>query len=107
MAPGYYTTFDDVDVGEGGSTFTFELEARPDPVAVTGEVVDESTGEGIDGAEVQLDGPPYHELTTEADGSFSAEVIPGDYEVSIQAEGYYSESISSSSASPEPSPPST
>lgn len=68
---------------------TVELEPLPDPVPVTGTVVDAlAGGAGVAGADVQVVGPTETAATTDADGSYTVALLPGLYELSASAPGY-------------------
>jgi hypothetical protein len=67
--------------------------ATTDPVAtgtLAGTVSDASTGDGIGGATVSVDGTDLSE-TTEPDGSYTIQLPEGSHSVTASAEGYQSQ----------------
>ncbi len=59
------------------------------PVLLTGHVVDADSSRPIAGAAVSV---PGARTTTSADGRFTLETLPGELTVTIEAQGYLSES---------------
>lgn len=63
---------------------------------ITGTIIDETTGEEIDGAVVFVEGdkPPPERIGTEADGTYSIDVEAGVYNVTVRAPQYEIMSVS-------------
>jgi hypothetical protein len=73
-------------VNIGGLTATFVVTATPVVAAyITGSVTDAGTGNAISGASVIAGS---YQITTGADGSYSLQVAPGTYIVTVIFEGY-------------------
>lgn len=60
-----------------------------------GTILDATSGEGVEEAKIYLSGEGgSSEMKTDKNGGFSAELTPGSYELTIEAEGYQEESFS-------------
>ncbi|MER7439507.1 S8 family serine peptidase [Micromonospora avicenniae] len=55
---------------------------------LTGKVTDAKSGEPLSGAEVKISGPIHRTVTTGADGSYTATLSAGEYDVTASAYGY-------------------
>ena len=89
-AEGYEGGYADADIAEDATTLPpFELTALPDPVTVSGSVVDAETGDGIAGAYLEAYGLDYADGVTDGDGTFSLDLYPGDTEFYVSAEDYF------------------
>jgi outer membrane protein OmpA-like peptidoglycan-associated protein len=65
-----------------------ELVPKPRNGSVRGQVLG-GDGQGVAAAQVQLEGPSSHALTTDATGQFAVGELPtGTYSVRVDAEGY-------------------
>lgn len=76
-----------------GATAAITLTPLPDPVEVSGSVVDADTEDGIAEAYVYADGSDYDEATTDGAGDYTLQLRPGSYELTAEADGYFSESV--------------
>ena len=70
-------------------TITVDFELTPLPGVIAGTVTDASTGDPISGANVTANGVS---VSTGADGSYSIELAPGNYTVTVSKDGYESSS---------------
>ncbi|GAB3933046.1 hypothetical protein GCM10027614_03280 [Micromonospora vulcania] len=94
------TAADNNVYGEGRLDALALLNAAPTggTGTVAGTVTDAATGAAIAGATVTFAGPAARELTTAADGKYSAILPIGDYQVTIAAFGYASQTTSATIA---------
>src|SRR5699024_2905150 len=76
--------------GEGRLDALALLNEAPvgDTGTVAGTVTDESTGDAVAGADVELVGEISRTLTTEEDGTFSVRLPVGDYTATVSKFGY-------------------
>jgi len=89
-------TADDNNVyGEGRLDALALLNAAPigDNGTLAGTVTDAATGSPLAGVDIALTGPADRQLTTGADGKFSALVPSGDYQVAVTLFGYESKTL--------------
>lgn len=89
-ADGYLASTQDVTVAEDATAFTMTLEEEPTEYTTDVEVVD-ADGNAVADATVTVNGDTY---TTDADGMASVTLEEGDYEFSVSADGYESNSVS-------------
>lgn len=87
-AVGYYSNSTSETV-ISGETITVDFELTPLPGVIAGTVTDASTGDPISGANVTANGVS---VSTGADGSYSIELAPGNYTVTVSKDGYESSS---------------
>jgi|GEM_PF-2104654 len=88
-ADGYLDGYLEFEVTAGTTALPdFELEALPDPVTVTGSVVDADGGAAVEGAYVYAYGDLYDEDYSASDGTYSLDLAPGFYDVYVEADGY-------------------
>lgn len=80
--------------GEGRLDALALLEAAPVGEAGTleGTVTDANTGDPLEGASVEIEGPVERSLATGEDGSYSALLTAGSYDVDVEAFGYQADS---------------
>jgi outer membrane protein assembly factor BamB/protocatechuate 3,4-dioxygenase beta subunit len=87
---GFETFADSVVVPEAGSV-TFDIELAPLPRGNLEGVVTSAGGDPVVGAVLTGDGPMTWEATSGEDGRFDVEdLVEGDYEVSVSANGFVS-----------------
>lgn len=89
-ADGYLASAQDVAVTENDTAFTLALEEEPTEYTTDVEVVD-ADGNAVADATVTVNGDTY---TTDADGMASVTLTEGDYDFSVSAEGFESNSVS-------------
>lgn len=101
VAPGKTYSYYVVSVGDssslGRSSDTVEV-TLPEPAkknaVITGRITDETTGNGLLGAKVDiipLRGWDFERAVTDSMGNYFAEVTPGDYLIGFEARGYEGE----------------
>ncbi len=87
---GFETTTETVDVPESG-TVTLDVDLVPLPRGEVSGTVTSTTGEPVAGATLTGDGLLEWTATTGDDGGYTADdLLEGDYEVTITADGYLS-----------------
>jgi bacillopeptidase F (M6 metalloprotease family)/subtilisin family serine protease len=93
-AYGYYPQTRKVSITDGVNTrANFQLEAIPHGL-IHGVVTDERSGEVIPGAAVKVANDPHiSPVQTAPDGTFTLDVLEGDYTLDVTAVDYYSKSI--------------
>jgi hypothetical protein len=72
-------------------TITSYIPPVYDTMTVTGRVLNGAEGTGVDGARMiftRTDDSYYYDATAGAEGMYSAELVEGEYNLLIQAEGY-------------------
>ncbi|SDK26509.1 S8 family peptidase [Sediminibacillus albus] len=92
---GYYPSEESVEVPEEGSVeANFTLNPIPTGV-VSGTVVNEETGEQIEGATLMLvEDAAIEAVETEEDGSYSIEAYEGDYTIRVMAPNFHAKDVS-------------
>ncbi|QSB16300.1 carboxypeptidase regulatory-like domain-containing protein [Natronosporangium hydrolyticum] len=87
---GYATVEEQVEIPESG-TVTLDVDLTPLPRSTVSGTVSATTGEPVAGAEVSGAGPTNWSTTTGADGGYiAADLLPGEYQVSVRADGFQS-----------------
>lgn len=89
---GYYPVTEEGVYVEVGQTVTVDFTLNPVVGTLEGTVTDVS-GNPVEGATVNAQGPGSYEVTTSSDGTFSiSDVLVGSYTVEVTAGDYYSAS---------------
>ncbi len=93
-AYGYDTVVQEVDVSEEAEPFTVEMDVSTDVASISGVIVDESSGQAIEDAHIDLVNVP-RETTSSENGSYElSRIMPGDYDLVIEADGFVMRELS-------------
>ncbi|WP_179298790.1 carboxypeptidase regulatory-like domain-containing protein [Evansella halocellulosilytica] len=93
-AYGYDTVVQEVEVSEETEPFTIEMVVDADAASISGVIVDESNGQAIDGAHIDIINIP-RETTSNENGSYElSRMMPGNYDFVIEADGYVVKELS-------------